>query len=141
MKESGKYWNNKMTAKPFIQRTRELHLDKHLLHKQKEWDHLFGTYRKISEKLLFPTTWYTHVNVRIRRSEILIFGKFCVRTKWMNPICIKLLFKSTYGYNPMQVNVANVRELKKITSYNNLISFSGIFIRVDFSGTAHYKSL
>ena len=37
------------------------------------WDHPFSTYAKFSEKLTFLTPWYTHVRVRIRGSEMLVF--------------------------------------------------------------------
>ena len=54
------------------------------------WVHPFSTYAKFSEKLKFLTPWCAHVRVRIKGWEILVFRKFCLRTKWINPFSRKL---------------------------------------------------
>ena len=38
-------------------------------------DHLFSTFAKFSGKQAFLTSWYTHIRVRIRGWEILVFRK------------------------------------------------------------------
>ena len=48
-------------------------------------DDSFSTHAKFSEKLTFLTPWYAKVSVRIRGWEMVVFEKFCVRTKWMIP--------------------------------------------------------
>ena len=36
-----------------------------------------------------PPDMHTYVRVRIMRYEMLVFGKFCARTKWMIPIQVE----------------------------------------------------
>ena len=45
-------------------------------------DHLFSTYAKFSEKLLFLTQSYMFVSGGNKWS---FFGRFCVHTNWMIP--------------------------------------------------------
>ena len=51
-------------------------------------DHWFSTFAKFSEKL----TLITHVRVRIRGYEMLVFRNFCKRTIWIIPdsICLEV---------------------------------------------------
>ena len=46
-------------------------------------DHSFCTFTKFSEKITFLTPRYTHICVRIRRLEMLVFRKI-LRTYYMN---------------------------------------------------------
>ena len=45
---------------------------------------LFSTYAKVSNKLTCFTPWYAHLCLHIRGSEMLTFGKFSVRIKWLS---------------------------------------------------------
>ena len=52
----------------------------------KQWGHTFSTYAKFSKKLTFlPPDTHTYVCVSGGK-EMLVFGKLCIRTKWMIPI-------------------------------------------------------
>lgn len=46
-------------------------------------DHSFSTFKKLSEKLTFLTSWHDNVSVHIRGNKCYFFGKCRELTKWM----------------------------------------------------------
>ena len=48
-------------------------------------DYEFSIYADFFEKLTILTPRYAHVRLRIKGVKMLVFGKFCVCTEWMNP--------------------------------------------------------
>ena len=63
-------------------------------------DHPFSMYAKFSKKLTFLTLWYAPGG-----SEMLVFWKIFVRTKWINPEGIQLLIIQRALYLRRESNV------------------------------------
>ena len=76
-------------------------------------DHPFSTYAKFSEKLLFLTPLIlTRMCAYQGVRNVSFFGKFCVRTKWMNP-------KSEQLY--LMLNILHVHILNRDLIINILL--------------------